>query len=86
MYSAIYEYLKKLKSSSTSADESNGRHILPPLIVDLCSSIESPTILDVGAGYGKDLLAVNKLSQAAQQLLLKVSLQQLNFYVRLVLT
>lgn len=60
MYSAIYEYLKKLKSSSTSADESNGRHILPPLIVDLCSSIESPTILDVGAGYGKDLLAVKQ--------------------------
>ncbi|HQN65665.1 MAG TPA: methyltransferase domain-containing protein [Methylophilus sp.] len=56
MYAAIYNYLKELKSSTT--DETNGRHIIPNLVIQLCRGNQRPSILDVGAGYGKDLLAV----------------------------
>jgi SAM-dependent methyltransferase len=58
MYKRIYSYLRKLKSNTT--DETNGRHIVPYLVVGLCGTNESPSILDVGAGYGKDLLAVKR--------------------------
>lgn len=56
MFKSIYKYLKDLKQNT--ADETNGRHIVPDLIVELCGSNHTPIILDVGAGYGKDLIAV----------------------------
>src|SRR5271165_3808672 len=58
MYKRIYSRLRGLKSNTT--DETNGRHIVPYLVVELCGANESPSILDVGAGYGKDLLAVKR--------------------------
>ncbi len=58
MYNAIYAYLRRLKSNTN--DESNGRHIVPPLVIGLCGTNESPAILDVGAGYGADLLAIKR--------------------------
>lgn len=57
MYSYVYEFLKRNKPAN-SADETNGRHIIAPLIAGLCRSTAAPNILDVGAGYGKDLLAI----------------------------
>jgi len=56
MYKAIYNYLARLKAGT--GDETNGRHVLGPLIAGLCGTKTAPHVLDVGAGYGKDLLAV----------------------------
>ena len=56
MIRAIYNYLYRLKAST--GDETNGRHVVTPLILAECAALKAPTILDVGAGYGKDILAV----------------------------
>lgn len=58
MLTSIYEYLRQLKENT--GDETNGRHIVPPLVVELCGNNHAPSLLDVGAGYGKDLLAVKE--------------------------
>lgn len=58
MLTSIYEYLKRLKDDT--GDETNGRHIVPTLVVGLCGKNDAPSVLDVGAGYGKDLLAVKQ--------------------------
>lgn len=58
MRTSIYAYLKHLKDDT--GDETNGRHIVPPLVAGLCGDNPAPAILDVGAGYGKDLLAVKR--------------------------
>lgn len=58
MYTAIYNQLKRLKAGT--ADESNGRHLIAPLIVELCGTNAAPFVLDVGAGQGADLLAVKR--------------------------
>ena len=56
MYDRIYRYLRDLKSET--ADETNGRHIIPSLVNAHCIDRERPAILDVGAGFGRDLLEV----------------------------
>jgi len=58
MYKSVYSWLRGLKSNTS--DETNGRHIVPHLVVAMCGTNKSPSILDVGAGYGKDLLAVKR--------------------------
>jgi len=56
MYETIYSYLARLKAGT--GDETNGRHVVGPLVVELCGATTAPRVLDVGAGYGKDLLGV----------------------------
>lgn len=56
MYTAVFNFLRGLKANTE--DESNGRHVVPPLIIEACSGQSTPRILDVGAGYGRDLFAV----------------------------
>jgi SAM-dependent methyltransferase len=54
--SAMYAALVALKSGTD--DESLGRHIIPGQVVEACKGIMSPRLLDVGAGRGEDLFAV----------------------------
>lgn len=54
----LYEHLAHLKDGT--GDETNGRHIVPELVVRLCAGKTTPSVLDVGAGYGRDLLTVKK--------------------------
>ena len=63
IYTSIFNYLRQLKNGT--GDETNGRHILPPLVVKLCSENKTASILDVGAGYGKDLLAIKTILSGA---------------------
>ena len=56
MYNTIYAYFRQLKAGTE--DETNGRHVVATLVTDLCGNNAAPAILDVGAGYGKDLLTV----------------------------
>jgi SAM-dependent methyltransferase len=58
MYQLIYEYFRNLKAGTE--DETNGRHVVSALVLDLCGNNNAPSILDVGAGYGKDLLAIKQ--------------------------
>jgi SAM-dependent methyltransferase len=55
MGSSLYRLLKLLKSGTE--DETNGRHIIQ---AEVCRAIkgDAPRILDVGAGYGFDLLKI----------------------------
>lgn len=56
MANLIHSILRRMKSNT--ADETNGRHIVAPMVIELCRALPSAAVLDVGAGYGADLLAV----------------------------
>ena len=58
MYDALYPILKRMKVGTN--DETKGRRIIGPLVVELCEGRPAPAILDVGAGRGEDLLSVRK--------------------------
>lgn len=51
---SIYDFLKSLKAGTN--DETNGRHIIPTELARLNFSTSNPRVLDVGAGYGADML------------------------------
>jgi SAM-dependent methyltransferase len=62
---SIYEFLKSLKAGTN--DETNGRHIIPAELVRLGFNTISPRILDVGAGYGADIInARTRLNEAGR--------------------
>ena len=50
----IYDFLKRLKAGTE--DETNGRHVLPDQVRNLVDA--RSRILDIGAGYGRDIKAV----------------------------
>jgi SAM-dependent methyltransferase len=50
----LYQRLKALKAGTE--DESNGRHIIPVEISRIQFPTDCPRILDVGAGYGSDII------------------------------
>ncbi|MEW4568581.1 class I SAM-dependent methyltransferase [Tautonia sp. JC769] len=58
MYQRLYRILKNAKTGTN--DETRGRHLIAPLVAELCGPNTSPAVLDVGAGYGSDLLAIKK--------------------------
>jgi SAM-dependent methyltransferase len=62
----LYDYLKSLKSGTN--DETNGRHIVAREAAKACVSIANPRILDVGAGYGRDLMATGELLGRSHEL------------------
>lgn len=55
----IYQFIKNLKAGTS--DETNGRHIIASEVARLCDDIREPAVLDVGSGYGKDLLSIRDL-------------------------
>jgi SAM-dependent methyltransferase len=58
----IYNFLKRLKSGTE--DETNGRHIVAALGASLCP-MPRPNVLDIGAGYGTDLLNTGQAMKTA---------------------
>jgi SAM-dependent methyltransferase len=66
---SLYEKLKALKAGTN--DETNGRHIVPLELAQINYSTNSPRILDVGAGYGADMISARthlRQSQKSAQL------------------
>lgn len=58
MYRQIYNMLKSAKDGTE--DETNGRHVIAPWAIDFLRSRPGSSMLDVGAGRGRDLLAVRE--------------------------
>jgi len=56
MYRRVYDVLKAAKAGTE--DETNGRHVIAPWAIDFLRTRPDAHMLDVGAGYGADLLAV----------------------------
>jgi SAM-dependent methyltransferase len=62
---SLYQKLKALKAGNN--DESNGRHIIPIELTQINYPTNSPNILDIGAGYGADIISARAALSRSQK-------------------
>lgn len=58
MYGVLYSVLKSAKDGKS--EETNGRHIISVEALHACRNRSRPVLLDVGAGWGADLISISK--------------------------